>query len=330
MKRVLCIAGLIALLAAPVGAQGYIRYHPPQLQTTGGDFIVPSGQLLLPDGTAAAPSLAFSSDTDTGFFLSASAKVAVTISGVTIADITTDRFQMTRATGRILLYDTYIERDAANTLALRNSTNAQTFNVYNTYTDASNYERGSLYWTGNSLYLATQNDGTGSVRDIRIAPSGGDVLITGTLKGNSADSYTLGTSTNAWQHFYLSRSIQGSKTTAYVDETALDVALVAIAASGAAIGQFHYGATSDTSLEATSGIANFSCTNKADTESCTIDIIQESPTDADSTLTCVPTIDADETNAVMFVLTCDEEGGDNAGDVYWRFDLLTTNTITPQ
>jgi hypothetical protein len=37
--------------------------------------------------------------------------------------------------------DTILTRDAANTLAQRNSTNAQTFRVYGTFTDASNLRR---------------------------------------------------------------------------------------------------------------------------------------------------------------------------------------------
>lgn len=50
-----------------------------------------------------------------------------------------------------------------NTLALRNSTNAQTFNIYNTYTDASNYERMSLLWDTNVGYVSFEASGTGSV-----------------------------------------------------------------------------------------------------------------------------------------------------------------------
>lgn len=57
--------------------------------------------------------------------------------------------------------------DAANTLALRNGTSAQAFNLYGTYTDASNYERALLsYDSGNSRYqLVTQKLGTGADRD---------------------------------------------------------------------------------------------------------------------------------------------------------------------
>lgn len=60
--------------------------------------------------------------------------------------------------------DTTLTRDAANTLALRNTTNAQTFRVYNTYTDASNYERFAVTWSSDVAYARAQNAGTGSAR----------------------------------------------------------------------------------------------------------------------------------------------------------------------
>lgn len=61
-------------------------------------------------------------------------------------------------------FDVRLFRDAANTLAQRNGTNAQTFRVYNTFTDASNYERLSVDWTSNVAYIRPQNAGTGSAR----------------------------------------------------------------------------------------------------------------------------------------------------------------------
>ena len=69
--------------------------------------------------------------------------------------------------------DAFLFSDAANTLALRNSTNAQAFNIYNTYTDASNYERAALTWSSNFAYLRAQNAGTGSARNV--------VPVTGTV-----------------------------------------------------------------------------------------------------------------------------------------------------
>ena len=59
-----------------------------------------------------------------------------------------------------------------NTVELRNSTNAQTFNLYNTYTDASNYERGFMRWATNVLEIGTEKAGTGTQRTL--------VLVAGT------------------------------------------------------------------------------------------------------------------------------------------------------
>jgi hypothetical protein len=65
--------------------------------------------------------------------------------------------------------DLVLTRDAANTLGQRNGVNAQTFNLYNTYTDASNYERVRMGWSGNVLQIAPQAAGTGTVRVLHIS-----------------------------------------------------------------------------------------------------------------------------------------------------------------
>ena len=57
-------------------------------------------------------------------------------------------------------------RDAAAIVAQRNSTNAQTYRIYNTYTSASSYERGALAWSGNVLNIGTENSGAGSARSL--------------------------------------------------------------------------------------------------------------------------------------------------------------------
>jgi hypothetical protein len=58
--------------------------------------------------------------------------------------------------------DLRLARDAANTLAQRNGTNAQAFRVYNTFTDASNYERGFIRYSSNQLEIGHEAAGTGS------------------------------------------------------------------------------------------------------------------------------------------------------------------------
>lgn len=64
--------------------------------------------------------------------------------------------------------DLVLRRDAADTLAQRRGTNAQNLRVYNTFTDASNYERVSIGWNANTLTIAAENAGTGSNRGITL------------------------------------------------------------------------------------------------------------------------------------------------------------------
>jgi hypothetical protein len=72
------------------------------------------------------------------------------------------------ATTNLNSLDLSILRDAANTLAQRNGTNAQTFRLYNTFTDASNYERGFLRWSSDVFEVGPEAAGTGTARPMRI------------------------------------------------------------------------------------------------------------------------------------------------------------------
>ena len=77
--------------------------------------------------------------------------------------------------------DTVLARDAANALAQRNGTIAQSFRVYNTFTDASNYERGVFDWstTANALTIGTQRAGAAATRVINFITGGGQRLQIG-------------------------------------------------------------------------------------------------------------------------------------------------------
>jgi hypothetical protein len=77
--------------------------------------------------------------------------------------------------------DLSLARDAADTLAQRRTTNAQTYRVYGTYTDASNYVRASLNSTSTAVTLAAETAGTGA-DDI---PLNLTAAGTGTVKVNS-------------------------------------------------------------------------------------------------------------------------------------------------
>lgn len=63
--------------------------------------------------------------------------------------------------------DLLLLRDAANTLAQRNGTNAQTFNLYGTYTDGSNYDRVRI----SRSFFGHEALGTGSVQNFTIKSS---------------------------------------------------------------------------------------------------------------------------------------------------------------
>lgn len=103
--------------------------------------------------------------------------------------------------------DVALERDAADTLAQRRGTNAQTFRIYNTFTDASNYERVSAGWSGNVISLLQESAGTGSARQFKIGTSGNSaltfrvsgtdrwsVMTTGHILAEADNTYDIGAS----------------------------------------------------------------------------------------------------------------------------------------
>jgi hypothetical protein len=73
-----------------------------------------------------------------------------------------------------------------DTLAQRNGTNAQSFRFYNTFTDASNYERLNIRWNSNVAEIGNDAAGTGVTRGIRLAS--GPTII------GLEDAYTSGAS----------------------------------------------------------------------------------------------------------------------------------------
>ncbi|SDV49171.1 hypothetical protein [Chitinasiproducens palmae] len=56
----------------------------------------------------------------------------------------------------------------------RNATTTQSYAVYNTYSDASNYERLVLRHDGSNAIVGTENAGTGIVRNLRFRVGGSD------------------------------------------------------------------------------------------------------------------------------------------------------------
>lgn len=69
--------------------------------------------------------------------------------------------------------DVSLFRGSANVLQMRNGTNGQAFNIYNTYTDASNFEDLTIKWAGNAAQIFANAAGTGSYRLFSLGTSGG-------------------------------------------------------------------------------------------------------------------------------------------------------------
>lgn len=121
--------------------------------------------------------------------------------------------------------DTFVLREAANTIAQRNTTNAQTLRIYNTFTDASNYERATIGWSSNVLEIGTQAAGTGTVRNISIiggnvgigqtSPSAkldvvGDIEVNSNVNLNS-EATTLATTTKTQVASFTASSFRSGK-----------------------------------------------------------------------------------------------------------------------
>lgn len=86
--------------------------------------------------------------------------------------------------------DTVLFREATANLALANSTNPQSFYVYNTRTDSSNYERAIFDWTTNSniLSIGFQAAGTGTARAVRYYGASGNYLVMGAFNWKNVTS----------------------------------------------------------------------------------------------------------------------------------------------
>lgn len=191
--------------------------------------------LLAPDGTTAAPSYSFSSTPGAGLWLG----------GVQFGSAGTT--------------DAYLVRDAANVLAQRNSTTAQTFRIYATFTDASNYERMSLITNLSGIpTLTTENAGTGIARSLGLGVGGVMKWLventTGHFKANVDNTMDIGASgANRPRNLYLGSAIKqiGGITTSGVVGAPAIVATGRVTAQNAAnasISTFTVGAA-DASFE---------------------------------------------------------------------------------
>jgi hypothetical protein len=136
-------------------------------------------KVLTGDGTSAAPPWAFTSESGLGLYRSSAGQLTVAnanVSGGIPFNLGTSGFQLGSAmqlswsnTTSALSAggDIALVREAAGVLGQRVGATAQAQRIYNTFTDASNYERLRLQWSSNLLELGTEAAGTGVQRDLR-------------------------------------------------------------------------------------------------------------------------------------------------------------------
>lgn len=141
---------------------------------TPGSNVTFTTPIYLPDGSASAPSLTFASETNSGGYRVSAGLLGWSIGGTAQMFLSSSGLQIQQSV--IVGGNTTIASDAANTLALRNGTNAQAAYIYNTVAGA-NYERANLGWTSNEFFLQTTNGGTGSGRNLIVKSSGNLQLL---------------------------------------------------------------------------------------------------------------------------------------------------------
>jgi hypothetical protein len=143
--------------------------------------------------TSAVNTACFSTSFTAGSSLSA-LRVEINSSGITLGSATPITWR-NNADATLGAASVQLLRDGADdVLALQRTTNAQEFRIYNTYTSATNHERGFLKWSSNVFQIGTEKgSGGGTARALEFQTDGttrmsvatnGNILIgTGTANG---------------------------------------------------------------------------------------------------------------------------------------------------
>lgn len=216
------------------GAGGSLYFHPGVQATSGGNGVM---VITNPDasGTSNSPIFAVRfADTNlsyqiaftvcypgkTGLWLTGANALYAGCTGVNNSDggamVSSSQISIRGDNGKIGFpastdpagtLDAYFTRDAAGVLAQRNSTNAQAFRLYNTYTSASVYERASLSWASNICTLTTESTTTGAGRNLVV--SAGNGVTTG-AGGNVTITAGSGSGVGAGGNIILQPGAQGT------------------------------------------------------------------------------------------------------------------------
>jgi hypothetical protein len=130
----------------------------------------------LPDGTVGAPTLAPFVEASTGLWYQRVGFMSFSSLGTETMRFGTDlqlanTLKWASAIGSTA--DVYLRREAAGRLSMRDGVNAQTYDIYNTFTDSTHYERGTIGWASNELQIYTDKGSAGgSTRALKFGVGG--------------------------------------------------------------------------------------------------------------------------------------------------------------
>jgi hypothetical protein len=141
-----------------------------------------------------------------------------------VCEVIRDRFPWEAQ--QTTFWDSFVGR-RQNVLELRSGTSPQTFRIYNTFTDASNHERGFMRWTSNVLQIGTEKGSVGgSARNLELLVGGVVAMrfqtstqfdLVGTLRPLNNNAYSLGFNTRRWTSIWLTNSVFFGDTTSASD-----------------------------------------------------------------------------------------------------------------
>ena len=312
---------------------------------TGGIITTP---ILAPAGSVGAPAYSFSAETNSGLFRYGASDLRMSVSGAFVAAFVNGGIYTPLLVLDIANGDVKLQRDAANTLALRNSTNAQTFNWYYSYTDASNYQRGALKTSASGIEIAAETAGSGADNlNIVLNPAGGGQVqfnaggggpywyVSG-VDGSFNTGFTDTVDLNGARNVGIIRSIQGSKTKALTEGAVTAVTQIAVpqtagSNSADAVVQWTVYASDGTDTQTRRGSTYLAAVNKAGTETCTVgDIGTPVVAVSAGTLTCTASCITGLADVVQFALDCTSSLTQTSLNALVRLDMDQPNTVTPQ
>jgi hypothetical protein len=174
-RKLVAVVVLALGLTAPAAADEYSSFMDGYARLSGATFTgtvtQSAGQFLVCDGVTATPCFAFVGDSDHGLVRSSSGvmdivnsnNVMFRFNGASIIGTSNFSINVTNANADGTI-DTRLFRDAANTWAQRNGTNAQEFRFYKTDNGANDsFFTLDHITTANTFYLGQRLTGTGTI-----------------------------------------------------------------------------------------------------------------------------------------------------------------------